>query len=149
LKDEAVPVAARLVALTDFYCAKVTGRSYRPPLSSHKAMQFIFPADNSRIDKSFVELFVKTLGIYLPGTFLQLKNNQTAVVTHRGKSIQSPVVYAVTGKDGMPLAGPMRRDTGNPDFQIVRIIPPREVKVKVNRYQLWGYGAFKNQAILL
>jgi len=149
LKGKAVPVAARLIAIADFYCAKIAGRSYRPPLSSHKAMQFIFPAGDSRIDKSLVELFVKTLGIYLPGTYIQLKNNQIAVVTHRGKSIQSPVVYAVTEKDGMPLLGPMCRDTGNPDFKIVRIIPPREIAIKINRYQLWGYGAFKNQKILL
>jgi HD-GYP domain-containing protein (c-di-GMP phosphodiesterase class II) len=149
LQGAAVPVSARLIAIADFYCAKVTGRRYRPPLSSHKAMQVVFPAGDSRIDKSLVELFVKTLGIYLPGTFLFLKNNQIAVVTHRGESIHFPGVYAITGKDGMPLIGPMRRDTSNPDYKIVRIIPPREVAIKVNRYQLWGYGSFKNQEILL
>jgi HD-GYP domain-containing protein (c-di-GMP phosphodiesterase class II) len=142
VQGEAIPVSARLIAVADFYCAKISGRSYRPPLSSHKAMQFVFPAGESRIDATIAEMFVKTLGIYLPGTFLQLKNNQIAVVTHRGKSIQLPVVYALTGKDGMPLLGPMHRDISNPDFGIARIIPPGKVAIQVNRYQLWGYGEF-------
>ena len=130
LQGTTVPVSARLIAIADFFCAKVTGRSYRPPLSSHKAMQLVFPATDNRVDKSLVELFVKTLGIYLPGTFLHLKNNQIAIVTRRGESIHFPVVYAITGKDGMPLMGPLRRDTSNPEYKIVQIIPPREVVVK-------------------
>lgn len=149
LQGAAVPLSARLIAIADFYCAKVTGRRYRPPLSSLKAMQFVFPATDSRVEKSLVELFVKTLGLYLPGTFVQLKNNQVAVVTHRGESIHFPGVYAITGIDGTPLVGPMRRDTSNPDYSIVRIISPREAAINVNRYQLWGYGAFKNREILL
>lgn len=148
LREPDIPPYAHLIAASDFYCAKISGRSYRPPLSSHKAMQFVFPAGESRIDARIAELFVKTLGIFLPGTFVVLKNNQTAVVTHRGERIQSPGVHAVTGKDGMPLLGPMFRDTSNPDYAIVRIIPPHKVAVKVNRYQLWGYGEFKNKKVI-
>ncbi len=140
--EDPPPAAARMIALADFFCAKISGRSYRPPLSSHKAMQAIFPASDGRFDAGIAELFVKTLGIYLPGTFVSLKNNQIAVVTRRGEKIQSPIVYAVTGKDGMPLPGPVYRDTCLPDYGIVRSIPAKEVVVKVNRYQLWGYGGF-------
>ena len=143
LHGDAVPSYARLISMADFYCAKISDRSYRSPLSSHEAMQFIFPASESRIDAGISELFVKTFGIYLPGTFVSLKNNQVAVVTRRGAKIHSPIVHAVTGKDGMLLPGPMYRDTSNPGFEIAQIIPPRKVTVKVNRYQLWGYGKFK------
>ncbi|MCG6535850.1 MAG: HD domain-containing protein [Syntrophales bacterium LBB04] len=139
LKGEAVSAYAHLIAISDFYCAKITGRSYRPPLSSHKAMQFIFPAGDSRIDANLAEVFVKTLGIYLPGTFAYLKNNQIAVVTNRGEKIHSPIVQVVTGRDGMPLPGPLSQDTSDHRFSIMRVIPPGEVSVKVNRYQLWGY----------
>ena len=142
LKGEEVPIYARIIAIADFYCAKISGRSYRQPLTSHKAMQFVFPPKDSRIDANIAEQFVKTLGIYLPGTFLYLKNKQVAVVTRRGERIHFPIVYAVTGVDGMPLPGPMYRDMNNPAFEIARIIPPGEVTIKVNRYQLWGYGEF-------
>lgn len=143
LRGEEVPLYARMIAMADFYCAKISGRSYRQPLTSHEAMQFVFPAKDSRIDANIVERFVKTLGIYLPGTFLYLKNNQIAVVIHRGERIHFPIVCAVTGVDGMPLLGPMFRDITNPAFEVLRIIPPHEVPIKVNRYQLWGYGEFK------
>jgi HD-GYP domain-containing protein (c-di-GMP phosphodiesterase class II) len=143
LQGEAVPPYARLIAISDFYCAKITGRGYRPPLSSLKAMQYIFPAGDSRIDVSIAELFVKTLGIYLPGTFLHLKSNQIAVVTHRGEKIHFPIVHVVTERDGLPLPGPMRQDTSDPSFGIVRIVPPGKVAIKVNRHQLWDYGEFK------
>lgn len=142
LKGESIPIAARLIAISDLFCAKISGRSYRPPLSSHQAMQFVFSAGEGQIDAGIAELFVKTLGIYLPGTFVCLKNNQIAVVTRRGEKIQFPIVYAVTGRDGMPLPGPVHRDTSNPDYGIARVIPAGEVTVKVNRYQLWGYSDF-------
>ncbi len=143
LRGEEVPLYARMIAIADVYCAKISGRSYREPLTSHKAMQFIFPPKDSRIDADIAERFVKTLGIYLPGTFLYLKNHQIAVVVRRGERIQFPIVFAVTGADGTPLPGPMFRDINNPSFEVLRIIPPHEVKIKVNRYQLWGYYEFK------
>jgi HD-GYP domain-containing protein (c-di-GMP phosphodiesterase class II) len=142
LRGEEVPLYARMIAIADVYCAKISGRSYREPLTSHKAMQFIFPPKDSRIDADIAERFVKTLGIYLPGTFLYLKNKQIAVVVRRGERIHFPIVYAVTGADGTPLLGPMLRDINNPAFAVLRIIPPHEVTIKVNRYQLWGYGEF-------
>jgi hypothetical protein len=105
-------------------------------------MQCILPADGERVDASLAELFVKTLGIYLPGTYVRLKNRQLAVVTRRGERIQFPAVYAVTGRDGMPLPGPVFRDTSLPDFGIAQVVPAHEVGVKINRYQLWGLGGF-------
>ncbi len=142
VKGESIPVSARLIAISDLFCAKVSGRSYRQPLSSHQAMQFVFSAGEGQIDADIAELFVKTLGIYLPGTFVCLTNSQIAVVTRRGEKIQFPIVYAVTGRDGMPLPGPVYRDTSHPDCGIARVIPASEVTVKVNRYQLWGYSDF-------
>ena len=77
-----------------------------------------------------------------PGTFVCLKNHQIAIVTHRGERIQTPGVCALTGKDGMPLPGPVFRDTSHPDYGIAKVLSAQEVVVKINRYQLWGYTDF-------
>ncbi len=146
LKAEEIIPAARILSLSDIYCARVSGRDYRPPLSPTMAMKEIFL--NGKIDADLGMLFIKNLGIYPPGTFVRLKNNEIAVVTQRGGSVNSPIVHTVVKANGTPSTAPLRRDTSAAEFTVTALIPADKAGVDVNRYQLWGYGIFKRAKTL-
>ncbi|MBF0486699.1 MAG: PilZ domain-containing protein [Nitrospirae bacterium] len=138
--------AARILSLSDIYCARVSGRNYRPPLPPNIAMKEIFL--NSKVDPDLGMLFIKHLGIFPPGTFVRLKNNEIAIVTQRGSKVNYPIVHTVIRSGGTVSFVPPRRDTSASEYAITALIPASKVGVEVNRYQLWGYGVFKRSKSL-
>ncbi|MBF0537199.1 MAG: HD domain-containing protein [Nitrospirae bacterium] len=147
LTGEDVSLAARIIYLADLYCARVTGRDYRPPLSPAVAMKDIFLNKGQKIDTDLAMIFIKNLGIYPPGSFVKLKNNEIAVVTQRGEKTNAPIVHSVVKSSGFPPLTPLRRDTSIDEFSVTAVIPHNAPPVEVNRYQLWGYGVFKKPKI--
>lgn len=143
LKMEEIEPIARLISITDFFCAKISGRSYRTPMTPYEAMQFVFNGKDSRIDAEIAELFVKVLGIYLPGTFVRLNNGEIAVVTHRGEKAHHPAVFGIMGPNGKLLLAPLKRDCSKSEYKITEVIVPGKIDMKVNRYLIWGYKRYR------
>ncbi|MBF0402420.1 HD domain-containing phosphohydrolase [Candidatus Magnetominusculus xianensis] len=146
LKEGDIIPAARLLSLSDIYCARVSGRDYRPALAPSLAMKEIFL--NSKIDTDLGMLFIKHMGIFPPGTFVRLKSNEIAIVTQRGSKVNYPIVHAVIRRTGEVAFVPPRRDTSVAEYAITALIPSENVNITVNRYQLWGYGVFKRSKTL-
>ncbi|MCG6551663.1 MAG: HD domain-containing protein [Candidatus Magnetominusculus sp. LBB02] len=141
LRDKQITQAARILSLCDTYCARVSGRDYRPPLSPNLAMKAIFL--NTQIDTDLGMLFIKHLGIFPPGTYVRLKNNEIAIVTQRGLKINCPIVRTVIRGSGTIAFVPPRRDTSQAEYTVTALVAADKVGIEINRYQLWGYGAFK------
>ncbi|QWR76399.1 HD domain-containing phosphohydrolase [Candidatus Magnetomonas plexicatena] len=147
LKDKAITEAARVIALADIYCARVSGRYYRQPLLPTVALKELFLNKNDSLDPDLSAVFIKNLGIYPPGTYVQLANNEMAIVTQRGERINAPIAYTVLRSNNTVPTVAIKRDTSLDEFAVKTIVPPSKVKVVINRYQLWGYGAFKRPKV--
>jgi len=131
--------AARIIAISDFYTAKVTGRGYRPPLSPHQAMQFVFNGQDKRVDLDIAQFFIKVLGIYLPGTYVRLVGGEIAIATHRGNMAHTPIIHVLVGSGNRRFTVPLRRDSSLQKYTIKEVISARDIAIKVNKYELWGY----------
>ena len=57
LRGEAIPLAARIIAVADTFDAITSTRAYRPAKSSHEALEIIEEVSGSQLDPSLVELF--------------------------------------------------------------------------------------------
>ncbi|MBF0473087.1 MAG: PilZ domain-containing protein [Nitrospirae bacterium] len=148
LKGDQISLSAKIVSLSDMFCAKVVGRDYRKPLMPNEAMKSVFLSGRAKLENEFAMMFVKVLGIYPPGTIVRLANKEIAIVTHRGEKVNEPYVVTIIKPDGSlsPVANP--RDCADPKFAIKEVIPWKEANVKVNRYQLWGYGMYKRTRVI-
>lgn len=146
LKGAAIFRMAQLLSLADLYCAKVSGRSYRPPKLANVALREIFLSRGENIDVELAAHLIKVLGIYQPGTFVRLKNQELAIVTKRGKIANSPIVHGLTNARGDVYIAPLERNTEHPQYQIEAVIPSAEANVRINRFQIWGY--FNKQSML-
>lgn len=83
-RDEAIALPARLLALADTYCARISARDYRPPLQPDTALRWLFLGEGTRVDEALSDAMIRTLGIYPPGTGVRLRDGRIAIVTHRG-----------------------------------------------------------------
>ena len=143
LKGDEILQSARMISLADIYCAKASGRGYRAGLPATQAIKEFFKERGQGADTELEMLFIKKLGLYPPGSFVRLKNNEIAVVTHRGEAINQPIVHSVVKSNGLRLGKPLRRDCRTEKFAVKEIIAPGDVNVTINRFKLWGYYQHK------
>ncbi|MBF0606570.1 MAG: PilZ domain-containing protein [Magnetococcales bacterium] len=146
LKGDDICQTARIISLADAYSAMISGRGYRPAMPANTAMRSIFLDKGTRFEEELGLYFIKTIGIYPPGTFVRLNNNEIAVVTYRTEKANCPIVHSIQKSNGEHLPAPFRRDTANGKHNITEVIAPSKVNLSINRHQLWGYGAFKKMA---
>jgi len=141
-QGDAISRGARLVSLADVYCARVSSRSYRAALSPTQALRQLFLHEGQSVDETLVAQFIKTLGIYPPGTGVRLQNGSIAVVTHRGNArVNTPRVAAITNPNGMCLATPLRHNGDSPAHAIKAVVDLDALKLPVSMAAIWGADA--------
>jgi HD-GYP domain-containing protein (c-di-GMP phosphodiesterase class II) len=126
---------ARLIQRADMFGARLAPRASRAPESPASAMQACYFDETRKIDEAGAAL-IKAVGIYSPGTFVRLANNEIAVVIKRGLNTTMPKVAVLINRQGMPTGEPLMRETSQTEFRITSSVPHREVKVQYNMERL-------------
>ncbi|OOG44873.1 phosphohydrolase [Rhodanobacter sp. C06] len=133
--------AACLVALADIYCARVAGREYRPPLQPTQALRWLFLNEGAALDEHLARVFIKTLGVYPPGTGVRLRNGALAVVLQRQSAGHQPVVASLTTHDGLRLHSPIRRRGDVEAHAVTEVVDLSMLGIRVDMEALWGADA--------
>jgi HD-GYP domain-containing protein (c-di-GMP phosphodiesterase class II) len=140
LRGEDIDFNSRMLTLADVYCVKLFSRAYRLPLPPDVAVREIITGSRGQgFDQELARILVKEIGIYHPGSLVQLINGEIAVVTQRGKKIHHPIVQSVLKEDGVPLVNPIRRDCSKENYSIIYSVAPQQITVDINKNVLWGY----------
>jgi len=126
LSGDEVPPLARLLALLDQLGEQVESGRLLP--SQALATLFRDPAGGH--DPVQLAALVKELGVYPPGSFVELASGEIAVVTYRGDSANTPRVAALRRRDGPPYAEPLLRDTRQLGFRITKAVGRGSTGVK-------------------
>lgn len=122
---------ARLIQRADKFAAQLSPRAGRPPASPGSAMQSCYFDEQHQIDEAGAAL-IKAVGIYTPGTYVQLTTHEIAVVVKRGRNTTMPRVAVLINREGMPTGEPILRDTSQADFRIVASVPFRDVRINLS-----------------
>lgn len=138
IAGEAIPIEARLIAVTDIYDAMIKPRGHRKPLGSREALREIFLKRGARVDELMAKTLIKELSVYPPGSFVRLRNGETAIVFRRGQTATDPLVRSIIGPRGAPLESPIRRNTSETRYVVVDSAE-RDPSVPVVLDQLWDY----------
>ena len=100
----------------------------RPTLAPSDAIKFLFSKERAHFDKRLLDLFVKCLGIYPPGTLVGLSNDQIGIVVQSNP--QAPlkpqvVVYdpVVKRTDAVPIDLSARDDVSIERSYVVDQLP--------------------------
>ena len=122
---------ARLLQRSDIFAARLSPRHKRQALSASAAARAAYLDEEKKADESGSAI-VKALGIYPPGSFVQLANAEIAVVLRRGRRATEPLVASIVSKSGTPMGVPAVRDTRMPVFAISAGVAPHDVRVRLN-----------------
>lgn len=114
---------SRILSIADIYTAMIRPRAYRDAFVAKDALRNLFKDRGATVDPQLVELFVRSIGVFPPGAFVRLANGETAVIQKRGAEASRPVCYSVIGRYGDPLPQPLLRDTSEPLYAVLEMLP--------------------------
>jgi len=114
---------ARILSIADIYTAMIRPRAYRDAFVAKDALRDLFKDRGATVDPQLVEVFVRAIGVFPPGAFVRLANGETAVIQKRGAEASRPVCYSVIGRYGDPLPKPRLRDTSEPLYAVLEMLP--------------------------
>ena len=123
--------AQGLLRMADLYVARISARRSRRGLAPSQAMRDIYLASVQSSD-GLGALFVKSLGMYPPGTYVQLKTGELAVVVHRGTKVNTPRVAAITDASGVAISSPQPLDCELGEGVIETPVSADDVKVQLS-----------------
>jgi HD-GYP domain-containing protein (c-di-GMP phosphodiesterase class II) len=138
---DAIHPLTQLVSLADIYCARVSSRACRSAMLPNVALRRLFLNEGAAVNEHHAALFIKTLGIYPPGTGVRLHNGSIAVVTRRGATDRTPRVSSITTQDGLRIGAPIRRHGDPTAHAVTEVVDLDALEMNVSMESLWGSDA--------
>lgn len=139
LKGDKILEEAKIIALADRYAAMISGRSYRNGKIPNDCLKQLFMNKGNEFDETLSLAFIKLLGIFPPGSFVNLENGEIAVVTKRAVDGMWPNVKSIITPRGGPFNTPRRRNCNNPGEGIKELHTPKDLP-PLNLNVLWDYA---------
>lgn len=134
LKGEAIGVLARIVAIANYYDELCNPASIALALTPHEALSMMFAKHRARFDPKLLQVFIRCLGVYPPGTIVQLSNGMTGLVStvNTTKPMRPMlVIYDASVPRSEAIMVDMEQEA---DLQIVNAIRPGQVPPEVYSY---------------
>lgn len=127
--------AARLLHRVDVFTAKLSRRATRAPTSPVQAARDACLGADGKPDELGGAL-LRAVGLYPPGSFVELTSGEIGIVIGRGRRANLPVVAALVTASGTPMSAPAPRDTLDRRYAVKRAVPVNAVKVLPPHEQL-------------
>lgn len=120
---------ARLLRRVDIFGAKISRRATRAPMSPVQAAReaCLGPAG---VPDEIGGALLKAVGLYPPGSFVELACGEIGIVVARGRRANLPYVASLVSAAGNVLGEPALRDTIESRFNVKNAVPPNQVKVR-------------------
>lgn len=121
--------AAELLRRVDVYAAKLSSRRTRQALTPALAARgaLMGPADHP---DAMGATLLRVLGLYPPGTYVEMADGELGVVIERGNRAHTPLVASLRRGDGRVLLVPQARDTAVRGHAVRRGVDAAAVHVR-------------------
>jgi putative nucleotidyltransferase with HDIG domain len=134
LKGEAIDPLARLVALVNVYDNLCNPASIAQALTPHEALSLMFSKSRARFDPKLLQVFIRFLGVYPPGTVVGLSNEALGLVirVNTARALKPTIILYDAG---VPKNEAIILDLGDrSDINISRAIRPDQLPPAVFDY---------------
>jgi len=131
LEAHQIPYFAKIVGLVDTYDAITSDRVYDKGRASMQALDVIHKHRGTQFDKELAEAFIQMIGIYPPGSIVEMLNGEVGIVVEsHPKHKLRPKVLMVRDADHEELTPYQHldlmqapKDSAGQPYQIAREIP--------------------------
>jgi putative nucleotidyltransferase with HDIG domain len=134
LKGESISLLSRIVGIADYYDELCSPVNIADALTPHEALSLMFARLRSKFDPKLLQVFIRCLGVYPPGTIVQLSNGVIGMVaTNNTAQPMKPmiVVYDAEIPKEEAILVDMAHET---DTNIAKAIRPGQVPREIYNY---------------
>lgn len=111
LPGENISRFSRIIAIVDAYDAMTADRCYAPARTSTEAVKTIYHARGTHFDDALALQFIKSVGLYPPGSIVELYSGEIGIVVETNQRYRHlPRVVVMLNADKQPLAQPKSLD---------------------------------------
>ncbi len=80
LPSESIPMFAKIVAIAEAYDTMTTKQTYKPACSPSEALQELYSLRGKQFDEDMVIKFIDAVGIFPPGSIVEMLNGEIGIV---------------------------------------------------------------------
>ncbi len=129
-----------MLNVVDRYAAMISPRHSREGRSATESAHNIVTTNDAR-NNEMGQLLVRVVGLFPPGTFVQLDNATVGVVMHRRTDDKSPDVAIVLNDKGQLMRPPQLHKSSSRNPAIASALPASRVREYLNHHLILQLGA--------
>ena len=133
LVGEKIPRLARIVALANRYDNLCNPFDLREAKTPAEALRQLFRTEPARYDAQMLQLFIKTLGVYPPGTFVALSNGDIGMVVETNPGDLLHPLVMLYDRD-IPRSEALVIDVRDTDLTVQTAVSPAKLPVETVEY---------------
>ncbi|WP_339619157.1 MULTISPECIES: HD-GYP domain-containing protein [unclassified Marinimicrobium] len=145
LPAEKISRFARIIALVDAYDAMTANRCYAEAIPTTSALKNIYKDRGTHFDEKLALEFIKSIGLYPPGTIVQLRNELVGIVLETSKKYRHLPKVILIKRGERPLKkeqvinlADVERGQLKDDFLIQRALKDGTYGISVAEYREKG-----------
>ena len=134
LKGESIGMLSRIVAIANCYDKLCNSANIAEALTPHEALSLMFARLRNQFDPMLLQVFIRCLGVYPPGTIVQLSNGVVGMVaTINSEQPMKPtiVVYDADVPRDEAILVDMAHET---DANILKALRPGQIPRPIYNY---------------
>lgn len=103
LKSAGISQYAKMISICDAYDAMTGNRVYQGPISPTQSLKTLYNGRDTHFDAHLVDVFMEMVGLFPPGSIVELKNGSVGIVISRNLKYQHlPKVLQVRDSNKKP-----------------------------------------------
>ncbi|NLV72589.1 MAG: HD-GYP domain-containing protein [Actinobacteria bacterium] len=127
---DSVSLFGNIVAIADRYDALTTARVYRKRnFTPHETLVYLLTNAGTLFDPILVKLFAEMVGLYPPGTVVELSGGEVGVVSEPprlGSPLDRPLVRLIAGEDSGAVRDLSEQQNGGFVRSVVNVLNPAD-----------------------
>jgi len=104
LADDSIPLYAKIVSIAEAYDNMTINQPYRAARSPSDALQELYALRGKQFDEDLVIRFIDAVGIFPPGSIVEMMNGEVGIVLSNTKDKLRPRVIMILDAIGEPTA---------------------------------------------
>ena len=104
LTDDSIPLFAKIVSIAEAYDTMTINQPYRAAYSPSDALQELYAQCGKQFDEELVIRFIDAVGIFPPGSIVEMKNGEVGIVLSNTKEKLRPRIIMILDAIGEPIA---------------------------------------------
>ncbi|WFP52234.1 HD-GYP domain-containing protein [Methylomonas sp. EFPC3] len=145
IKDKGISLFTRMVTIVDMYDAMTSDRVYQKGRTHLEATSIMSNLSGSQLDGRLVVKFIEALGVYPPGSLVQMTNGAIAIVVEVNELARlRPKVIILLDSEGQPVEervvnlAEMVLDKRGNVLTIKGIVRPQDYGIDISKYYRQG-----------